>query len=63
MRQIIKVYQYRQVDPFTGRIIISFWKMPAQAIIALGAEVISDTEQEVNDAALDDQGRFTPTAR
>ena len=63
MRQTIKVYQYRQVDQFRGRIIISFWKMSADAIGAIGAEVIADTEQEVSEAALDDQGRFTPNAR
>ena len=62
MRPTIKVYQYRQLDPDTGRIIISFWKMSADAIEALGAEAIADTEQEVSEAALDDHGRFTPYA-
>ena len=60
MRRMIKVYQYRRIDPTTGRVIIPYWKLSADAIVALGAEPIADTEQEVNEAALDGDGRFTP---
>lgn len=63
MRHMIKVYQYRELNAFTGRVIISFWEMSADAIAALGADVIADTEQEERETALDDQGRFTPNAR
>lgn len=55
-----KVYQYRQVDPTSGRTIISFYKMTAAAIDAMGGQVIADTEQDVQETALDGDGGYTP---
>ena len=54
------VYQYREVDAFSGRVIISFSKLTAEAIAAMGADIIADSEQEVHEGALDSEGRYTP---
>lgn len=54
------VYQYREVDPVSGRVIISLYRMSAAAIEAIGAEVILDSEQQVREALLDHQGRYVP---
>jgi len=56
----ITVHQFKLHDAATGRVIISVYKMKAEAIAAIGAEIIADTAEEVRDAALDDEGRYYP---
>ena len=57
-RKRITVYQSRHVDPVTNRVILSFCKMRAEAILAIGAQVIEDTAQTVWEDDLDDEGRY-----
>lgn len=61
-RKLVEVYQYRLVDPVTGRAIISYAKMTAEGIARIGAQIIADTEQEVWEGALDENGRYFPTS-
>jgi len=57
MTQIV-VHQFRHYDPATGRVTLSVYKMTAERIAAIGAEIISDTAETVRESALDRDGRY-----
>ena len=54
------VHQFRHYDPSTGRVTLSVYKMSAERIAAIGAEVIADTAEEIRETALDGEGRYYP---
>jgi hypothetical protein len=56
----VVVHQFRRYNPATDRVIISAYKMTADSIAAIGAEIIADTADEVRETALDNEGRYYP---
>jgi hypothetical protein len=58
----VTVYQFRTYDDAKDRVILSACKMTAEGIASIGGQIIADTEEQVGETALDEEGRYYPNA-